>query len=62
MPIGGTAPANMDSVVVFDLTRGMIRAKIPVREGKFSTQLQLTENELIGVGSREYYIPVFVDG
>ena len=62
MPIGGVAPTSVDSVVVFDLTTGMLRAKIPVRGGKFSTQLPANENELLGVGSKEYYIPVFVDG
>ncbi len=62
VPIRGVAPVTMDSVVVFDLTRGVLRAKIPVKEGRFATQLSFNEQELLGVGSREFYIPVFADG
>ena len=61
VPIRGVAPVTMDSVVVFDLTRGVLRAKIPVKDGRFATQLSFNEQELLGVGSREFYIPVFAD-
>jgi len=65
MPIGGTAPVGIDSVVVFDLTHGVLRAKIPVRAGKFYTdKLTFNENEVVGVGvAGSYgYIPLFADG
>ena len=61
MPLSGMAPANMDTVTVFDLTTGYLRAKIPVREGKFSTHIPVQADDLLGVGSTAYYAPVFAD-
>nr|AHF26066.1 thioredoxin [uncultured bacterium Contigcl_1748] len=62
LQISGVAPAATDSVLVIDMTRGAIRAKIPVRDGKFSTSIPAQENELLGIGDRTYFAPLFVDG
>ena len=62
MQISGVAPASTDSVLLIDLTRGAIRAKIPVRDGKFNTNIPVMENELLGIGDRSYFAPFFADG
>ena len=62
LQISGIAPAATDSVIVIDMTRGAIRAKIPVRDGKFATIIPAQENELLGIGDRKYFAPLFVDG
>ena len=60
--IWGVAPASTDSVLLIDMTRGAIRAKIPVRDSKFNTTIPVMENELLGIGDRSYFAPFFVDG
>ncbi len=61
MKVSGVCAADMDTVVVFDLSHGVTRAKIPVKNGSFSTTLPLNENELVGVGGKKYYMPFFAD-
>ncbi len=61
MQIAGVAPATADSVLLIDMTRGAIRARIPVRDGKFSTTIPVMENELLGIGDRSYFAPFFAD-
>ena len=56
------AVSGTDSVLVFDLSHGMLRAKIPVREGRFSTTIPVEKQELLGIGSMRSYIPFFADG
>lgn len=56
------AVSGTDSVLVFDLSQGMLRAKIPVREGRFSTTIPVEKQELLGIGSLRSYIPFFADG
>ena len=60
--ISGVAPTTTDSLLVIDMTRGAIRAKIPVRDGKFHTTIPAQENELLGIGDRSYFAPIFIDG
>lgn len=62
LELSGTALPGVDSVMVFDLTSGAPVARVPVREGKFTTTIPAMVNELFGVGGRDYYAPVFVDG
>ena len=60
--ISGVAPTTTDSLLVIDMTRGAVRAKIPVRDGKFHTTIPVQENELLGIGDRSYFAPIFIDG
>ncbi len=62
MKVSGTCPSELDTVVVIDLSHGMTRAKVPVKDGTFSTTLPLEENELVGIGEKKTYIPFFADG
>ncbi len=61
MKIEGTCPATMDTVQVLDLSHGFVRAKIPAREGHFQTTLPIGQDEVVGIGSREYFAPIFGD-
>lgn len=61
MKIEGVCPASTDTVNVLDLSHGFVRAKIPARDGRFSTTLPIGIGELIGLGNRVYYMPVFGD-
>ena len=62
MKVEGIALPGQDSVSVRELSHGMLIAKIPVKEGKFSTTLPLGENELVAVMGDDFYIPMFADG
>ena len=61
MQLSGVCPVEMDTVTVFDLSHGFVYAKIPVKEGKYATNLPVEKNALLGIGGRKFYIPFFAD-
>ena len=62
MHLRGVCPMTMDSVLVIDLAHGYLYARIPAKQGTFATSLPIEKDAVMGIGSRDYYIPFFADG